>query len=95
MGAFFSGGGGAAQKHSAAFDAWLYGTCRNPSSAERNEGLANWKQAPSAAYCHPREEHLIPLLVVAGAASDGTAGDRCFNEPNFMGGVTVSSYRFD
>ena len=94
MGAFFSGGG-EAPKHSVAFDTWLHDTCRNPSSAERNERLANWKQAPSGVYCHPREEHLIPLLVVAGAASDGTAGSRCFTEPNYMAGVTVSSYRFD
>jgi len=30
--------------------------------------LINWEKAPSARYCHPREEHLLPLLVCAGMA---------------------------
>lgn len=94
MGAFF-GGGGDAPQHSMAFEEWLHDTCGKSSSAEREEALANWKQAPSAAYCHPREEHLIPLLVTAAAGTDGVAGVRCWHESTFMGGVSISSYRFD
>ncbi len=52
---------------SEAFDNWL----REASTAEpqeRNERLTQWKHAPSARQAHPREEHLLPLMVIAGAA---------------------------
>jgi len=29
--------------------------------------LADWEGAPGARICHPREEHLLPLFVLAGA----------------------------
>ncbi|MBC7682852.1 MAG: dioxygenase, partial [Ferruginibacter sp.] len=42
---------------------------------------------------HPREEHLIPLMVALGAAEGDTA--TCvFHEDNVFGGITVSSFRF-
>lgn len=52
-----------------AFDAWLRETIALP-RAERDQRLAAWEQAPSARRVHPREEHLLPLMVVAGAAGD-------------------------
>lgn len=52
---------------SEAFDAWLRETA-TLDEAERNEGLANWAEAPAARHAHPREEHLLPLMVIAGAA---------------------------
>ena len=53
-----------------AFELWLNDTCSNPhlNEDERMERLANWTEAPSARYCHPREEHLLPLHVCYGAA---------------------------
>jgi aromatic ring-opening dioxygenase catalytic subunit (LigB family) len=51
------------------FDAWLRAAV-TASAASRDERLAGWAGAPSARFCHPREEHLMPLLVVAGAAGD-------------------------
>ena len=36
--------------------------------AEREQRLIEWEQAPSARYCHPREEHLLPLHVCLGMA---------------------------
>jgi aromatic ring-opening dioxygenase catalytic subunit (LigB family) len=51
------------------FDAWLESSVTLPRH-ERDERLRNWKLAPSALYCHPRAEHLLPLHVVAGAAGD-------------------------
>ncbi|WP_461516368.1 hypothetical protein [Porticoccus sp.] len=36
---------------------------------ERARRLENWVQAPHAKYGHPREEHLLPLLVCYGLAS--------------------------
>ncbi|HEU5076009.1 MAG TPA: class III extradiol ring-cleavage dioxygenase [Polyangiaceae bacterium] len=58
-----------ADADAAAFDAWLQETIRLP-SAERDERLAAWEHAPSARRVHPHEEHLLPLMVVAGAAGD-------------------------
>src|SRR4051812_5283594 len=53
----------------ATFDAWLHETMsREP--AERDRRLAEWAQAPAARAAHPREEHLLPLMVAAGAAGD-------------------------
>ena len=36
--------------------------------AARTERLIHWADAPHARYCHPREEHLLPLHVCYGAA---------------------------
>ncbi len=52
---------------SEAFDAWL-GQASTAAPAERDAALARWTEAPAARACHPREEHLLPLMVVAGAA---------------------------
>jgi aromatic ring-opening dioxygenase catalytic subunit (LigB family) len=38
----------------------------------RDEKLFNWESAPRARLAHPREDHLMPLLVAAGAASSDT-----------------------
>ena len=35
----------------------------------RDERLLNWESAPRARLAHPREDHLMPLLVAAGAAN--------------------------
>ncbi|MBK6516417.1 MAG: dioxygenase [Polyangiaceae bacterium] len=49
------------------FDAWL-GETAELDPASRDRRLALWAKAPAARQCHPREEHLLPLMVVAGAA---------------------------
>ncbi len=61
------------------FQDWLIGTCTGEMpQTEREERLARWEEAPSARYCHPREEHLLPLHVCAGMA--GKAGKLVFND---------------
>ncbi len=72
------------------FDEWLTQTCSGEPGA-RDELLAAWAQAPEARYCHPREEHLIPLMVAAGAGS-GDAGRRIFSDQ--VMGVQVSAFEF-
>ena len=53
-----------------AFEAWLEETCGQPylSHAQRMQRLLHWEQAPHARFCHPREEHLLPLLVCCAMA---------------------------
>ena len=48
------------------------------SQAERERQLVDWESAPSARYCHPREEHLLPLHVCVGMA--GRPGEVAFDD---------------
>lgn len=59
-----------------AFDIWLRETCSSGSLTlqERENRLINWQQAPAALKCHPRPEHLLPLHVCFGIASDSAHG---------------------
>jgi aromatic ring-opening dioxygenase catalytic subunit (LigB family) len=53
------------------FDSWLTEILISAelSPAEKNTRLAAWQAAPEAHFCHPREEHLLPLHVCFGAGS--------------------------
>lgn len=53
------------------FDDWLNDTLVNQNLSEphRTAEMNNWAAAPGARFCHPREEHLLPLHVCYGAAS--------------------------
>jgi 4,5-DOPA dioxygenase extradiol len=52
-----------------AFQNWLIEGCTGPMpQSEREQRLIEWEKAPSARYCHPREEHLLPLHVCLGMA---------------------------
>ena len=84
--------GPAAHAPSAAFDAWLQQTLLQSSPAERVERLAHWAEAPSARMAHPREDHLIPLMVALGAAENEAAECVYHEVAGFTG--TVSSFRF-
>lgn len=54
-----------------AFQNWLIEVCTGPiSQTEREQHLIDWQKAPSARYCHPREEHLMPLHVCLGMADN-------------------------
>lgn len=56
------------------------------------ECIRHWEDAPSAREAHPREEHLIPLMVAVGA-SESQKGHLIYHERDFVG-LTVSSFRF-
>ena len=62
------------------FDRWLIDTCTNPGilPADRQARLIDWEKAAHARYCHPREEHLLPLHVCCGMA--GTTARVVFND---------------
>jgi aromatic ring-opening dioxygenase catalytic subunit (LigB family) len=78
---------------SASFDQWLNDTLIRSSPDERRRRLLRWLAAPAARAAHPSEDHLIPLMVAVGAAGD-EVGARIYHQMDFMGAITVSSYRF-
>lgn len=82
-----------AAKPSRAFDDWLSAALLDATPADRVERLRRWDRAPSARVAHPAEDHLIPLMVVVGAAEDETA-TRTYHQKDFFGSVTASSFRF-
>jgi len=71
MRTFFTGNQDADEQN-IAFQEWLIDTCTDPklSFGERTSRLIDWVHAPAARYCHPREEHLLPLHVCAGLSDD-------------------------
>ncbi|MGY5805618.1 DODA-type extradiol aromatic ring-opening family dioxygenase [Rhizobium sp. LEGMi12c] len=75
------------------FDAWLQQTLIHSSPYDRAKLLLEWEQAPSARAAHPREDHLIPLMVAVGAARD-EPGAVTYHQTDFAGGLTASSFRF-
>jgi aromatic ring-opening dioxygenase catalytic subunit (LigB family) len=76
MRAFFAAPTPEIQARNLAFEDWLKQTCGDTSlsESERAKRLADWEQAPHARFCHPREEHLLPLHVCYGLANK--ASDR-------------------
>lgn len=73
-----------------AFDNWLAETATSDVDT-RNARLTAWEKAPSARAAHPREEHLLPMMVAAGAAGKdrGTLTYR-----GSILGIPVSGYHF-
>jgi aromatic ring-opening dioxygenase catalytic subunit (LigB family) len=72
------------------FDAWMRETT-GADQPTRDAKLARWSEAPAARACHPREEHLLPLMVVAGAAG-ADRGHTVFSGEAM--GVQVSAVHF-
>jgi 4,5-DOPA dioxygenase extradiol len=69
MGAFSWQGINAPDPANDAFQNWLIEVCTDPiPQSEREQRLIEWEKAPFARYCHPREEHLLPLHVCLGIA---------------------------
>lgn len=87
MRGFMSGGGRSASEH---FDAWLAEAVEREPGARR-DALVTWSRAPAARESHPREEHLLPLMVAAGAAGEDP-GRRIFKDD--VMGVIVSAVQF-
>jgi aromatic ring-opening dioxygenase catalytic subunit (LigB family) len=82
--AFFTPVTAEAQLMNESFERWLIDTCSNHDLAERERigRLAGWEDAPGARYCHPREEHLLPLHVCYGLAGRAC---RTFFELHILG----------
>lgn len=74
---------------SLAFDAWLSESAALD-GPQRAEQLVHWREAPAGRFSHPREEHLLPLMVAAGAA-DGP-GEKLFGD--IVLNTAISAFRF-
>jgi len=85
--------GPAAIEPSRRFDDWLQTTLLQSQPTERLRRVANWTIAPDARIAHPREDHLIPLMVALGAAEEEEAA-LIYHQADFMGSWTLSSFRF-
>lgn len=84
-----------AQGHTAshAFDRWLRENLAGVDAAPRLAALERWTEAPAALQAHPRPEHLLPLMVIAGAAGQDPCSIQ-FHQDDFFGGLAVTSFRF-
>lgn len=83
--------GAAAVAPSAEWDAALTAAVTDPDPARRAARVAAWEELPHARFAHPREEHLLPLMVSLGAGGEDTATrDHASN----VLGWAVSGYRF-
>ena len=84
----FTDGDGATSE---AFDGWLSAAVTSDDPDVRSRDLRAWASAPAARAAHPREEHLLPLMVVAGAAGRDV-GRRAYADR--IGGKVFSGYEF-
>ena len=75
------------------FDDWLNETLCAVAPEAREARLIEWERAPSARFCQPQEDHLVPLFVAVGAA-DGDAGRRIYSERMQGLQIYVSSFQF-
>ncbi len=73
------------------FDRWLDSALAGDAEHRRIR-LAQWSLAPSARIAHPREEHLLPLMVASGAGGDAP-GRKLWT--GAVGPTAVSAWAFD
>lgn len=72
------------------FDAWLSSAVAL-SGPQRTERLATWEAAPAARLAHPEAEHLLPLMVAAGASE--RAGEKIYAE--HVLNTSISGFAFN
>ena len=80
---------GIGNKEAEAFDAWLHAALADAPS--RDAALIRWRDAPGAVESHPEAEHLLPLMVAAGAAA-GEPAERVYAD--HVLGKPISGFRF-
>ena len=73
------------------FEQFLADTVSLPDAHQRRERLSAWSRGPMARQAHPREDHLLPLMVAVGAAQDDP-GRRWFVDHALE--VDMGSYEF-
>jgi len=72
-----------------AFEAWLVETVESGDG----EALADYRRrAPHGAMAHPREEHILPLFVAAGA---GAGPGRALHRDFALGSLALTAFAWD
>ena len=71
-----------------AFHQWLDSAVSSQSYTSRKQQLTDWQSAPNARFCHPREEHLVPLFTCMGIAGERSAE----SFPVILYGLSLSCY---
>lgn len=74
-----------------AFEGYLNDAIGQHDAAVRNRMLMDWEAGPSARLAHPQEDHLLPLMIVSGAAGNDS-GERVFVD--HVMAVAMASYQF-
>ena len=93
LSAFIRDGEEPEDKANNGFQDWLIETCTKPMvQNQREDRLINWEKAQSARYCHPREEHLLPLHVCAGAAGENVVATKIFD--NYILGKRTVAFQW-
>ncbi len=87
---FFSSGSATLQA-AERFDTALTAAVDGTPPAQRDARLTEWKQMPDALAAHPRPEHLLPLMVAAGAAG-ADPGRRVYHD--HLLGKALSAFQF-
>jgi 4,5-DOPA dioxygenase extradiol len=80
-----------AEAFSVEFDAWVTDLVTTRRGDDREAALASFERHPLASRAHPSIEHFLPLLVVAGAASD-EFGCKVFE--GFQHSLSTSAFLF-
>jgi aromatic ring-opening dioxygenase catalytic subunit (LigB family) len=73
------------------WDSALTAAVTDPDPIRRAGRVADWQALPHARFAHPREEHLLPLMVALGAGGGDSA---TLDFRDHVLGWTVSAYRF-
>ena len=89
MRGFRSAQGGEVSK---SFGQWLGEAISEKNPQTRDQKLLHWEEAPAARLAHPQEDHLVPLMVAAGAAGQDL-GHIAFVD--HVMGVDMASYEFN
>jgi aromatic ring-opening dioxygenase catalytic subunit (LigB family) len=74
-----------------AFEHYLNDAVTQADPERRKQMLVHWTEAPGARLAHPHEDHLVPLMVVAGAAG-ADPGKRIFVD--HVMAVDMGNYQF-
>jgi aromatic ring-opening dioxygenase catalytic subunit (LigB family) len=78
-------------KASTDFNEWLKDVISSSGFVDK---LKAWKEAPGARIAHPREEHLLPLLMTAAAGGTNATPQVIYNVEASEGEHAVSGYLF-
>jgi aromatic ring-opening dioxygenase catalytic subunit (LigB family) len=83
--------GGQATASADQWDAAMTAAVTDPDPQARAARVGAWADLPNARFAHPREEHLLPLMVALGAGHDDTAVQ---THHGHVLGWAITGYRF-